>query len=349
MKHKRLIRIILINIIVMLLSFKLVNADVGSFDRYDSGGSDWSSSSSDWDWGSDSSDSWSSSSSGWDWGSDSSSSWSSWDDNDHSYSGSGSRGNSRSGGFLLGLLLGSTEGRGILIIAIVLIIAASYTKRKWNREMNGNFYIPRYKNTNTVYTTNVHDVPRTHICAEQVKKIDPLFSEEKFLSWAKDLYVKMQHAWTERNWEEMRYFETEELFEQHSAQVQGYIENNTINVIDRISVNYATIYGFRQTAEKDIIQVALKATKKDYIIDADTKDVVEGNKYQDRITVYKMTFERTKGKLTQEGTDTLDAKNCPNCGAPLNITSSGKCEYCGSIVTTGVHDWVLSGLEPLTR
>ena len=38
--------------------------------------------------------------------------------------------------------------------------------------------------------------------------------------------------------------------------------------------------------------------------------------------------------------------NCPNCGAPLNMTSAGKCEYCGSIVSTGVHDWVLSDLEP---
>ena len=131
--------------------------------------------------------------------------------------------------------------------------------------------------------------------------------------------------------------------------IQGYIRNNTINVVDRISVNYATIYDFRQTEEKDIVEVALKATKKDYIIDATTKEVVEGNQDQYRVTVYKMTFERTKGKLTAESTDELDVKNCPNCGAPLNMTSAGKCEYCGSVVTTGNHDWVLSNLEPLRK
>ena len=37
--------------------------------------------------------------------------------------------------------------------------------------------------------------------------------------------------------------------------------------------------------------------------------------------------------------------NCPNCGAPTQITSSGKCEYCGSIITTGEHSWALSNLE----
>ena len=67
------------------------------------------------------------------------------------------------------------------------------------------------------------------------------------------------------------------------------------------------------------------------------------------LDVYKMTFERTKGTLTKKGTEKLDAKNCPNCGAPLKITSSGKCEYCGSIVSTGVHDWVLSNIEPLRK
>ena len=33
---------------------------------------------------------------------------------------------------------------------------------------------------------------------------------------------------------------------------------------------------------------------------------------------------------------------CPNCGAPIKGTSFGVCEYCGSTVTTGMYDWVLS-------
>ena len=37
--------------------------------------------------------------------------------------------------------------------------------------------------------------------------------------------------------------------------------------------------------------------------------------------------------------------NCPNCGAPTQITSAGKCEYCGSVITTGEYSWVLSNLE----
>ena len=36
---------------------------------------------------------------------------------------------------------------------------------------------------------------------------------------------------------------------------------------------------------------------------------------------------------------------CPNCGAPNQITSLGKCEYCGSTITTGKYVWILSNIE----
>ena len=45
------------------------------------------------------------------------------------------------------------------------------------------------------------------------------------------------------------------------------------------------------------------------------------------------------------GTEGGNSKFCPNCGAPTKITSSGKCEYCGSVITIGSHDWVLAGFK----
>ena len=36
---------------------------------------------------------------------------------------------------------------------------------------------------------------------------------------------------------------------------------------------------------------------------------------------------------------------CPNCAAELNITMAGECEYCGSKLTSGDFDWVLSEIQ----
>lgn len=311
---KRKVSIFLVLLIFMFTLHTLSFADVGSFDRYDSGDSSWSSSSSSWD--------------------------SDWD-SDWSSSSSSSDGDLF---FLIGWLLGNNVGRGFLVIVVIYIIIRVIKNK--NVGPRGPRNIPYYSNQVTRNTPTV-DISQSHIYADQIKQIDPNFSEEKMLAWAKDLFVKLQNAWTARDWEPMRPFETESLFEQHKSQVQGYIDTNRINVMDRIAVNYATIYKFRQEGDRDILEIALKSTMKDYIIDATTKELLEGSKTQDRTTVYKMTFERKTGVLTQEGTEEVKTTNCPNCGAPTQITSAGKCQYCGSVITTGANTWVLSGLEPL--
>ena len=306
-------------IIILIISINTYCfADVGSFDRYDSGSS----------WDSD----WGSSSSSWDWDDD---------DDDYYYSSSGDGDLS----FLLGLLLGGNGGSAIwLIIVLVIVFYSRANKRK-----NGS-YIPRRPrnmyNPNNV--TNVYNInkERSLQVEKQIMGYDSSFSEEEFISFTKELFVKLQNAWTARDWEPMRLFETPELFEQHKSQVQGYIDTNRINVMDRISVNYAYLYNFRQLEDKEVLEVALKSTMKDYIIDATTKELLEGSKTEDRHTIYKLTFERTKGVLTEKATDEIKTTNCPNCGAPTKITSAGKCEYCDSVILTENHGWVLSNLEP---
>ncbi len=179
----------------------------------------------------------------------------------------------------------------------------------------------------------------------RIKQIDPLFSKEEFIANSKTLFVKLQQAWTDRDWSVIRVFETNELFEQHKNQLQGYINNNQINVMDRICVNYAQLFDFRQEGDKDVIVVRLNSRMADYIIDATTKQVLRGNKTTEYVNTYLLTFVRKKGLQTKEGTDKIKTTNCPNCGAPTQITSAGKCEYCGSVITTESYDWALSNLE----
>ena len=128
-------------------------------------------------------------------------------------------------------------------------------------------------------------------------------------------------------------------------QLKGYIDRKQINKMDRISVNYAELVSFNTDNEKDTLVVALNSSMNDYIVDEVTGKVVKGDKDRRLTNTYKLTFIRKKGVLTSEGTDKVSTTNCPNCGAPTTITSSGKCEYCGAVITTGDHDWVLNGME----
>jgi len=180
----------------------------------------------------------------------------------------------------------------------------------------------------------------------KVKVADELFNKEEFNQKAKMLFIKMQNAWMDRKWEDIRAFETDELFEQHQRQIEGYIRNKQINVMDRICVLYSKLYKFEQKGDKEVLEVVLKSRMADYIIDEDTKEVLKGDKNIERIKLYKLEFIRKVGVKTKTETEVLDTTNCPNCGAPNNITSSGKCEGCGSIITNGDFGWVLNSIEP---
>jgi predicted lipid-binding transport protein (Tim44 family) len=224
----------------------------------------------------------------------------------------------------------------IIVIAIVVFGLKSKTKRKSNRSINqqvNQMNIPAGVKNNA------------SIIEPAIKAIDPLFSTNKFLTWTEEVFMTLQQAWTARDWSKIRPFEKEELYRKHEMQLQEYINLGTINVMERINVNQTYLHKYVRDSEYEYLTVLLSARMNDYIINEKTREVVKGDPNREFFTDYLLTFMRKKGVLTDPATSNLSTKSCPHCGAPVAITSAGKCEYCDFIVTTGEHDWVLSDLD----
>ena len=310
---KKFLMVLLALLISMaIITPKLSIADFGDFESYDSGwDSDWDS-----DWGSSSSSSWDS-----DW---------------HSSNSYGGGYYSRSSGSL-------GEGGWVFIVIIIIIMVIFSSKGKANR-MNTSAQSTAMQNQNR-RSSYVRDTARSAQVATNVMAVDKFFQAETFLGNAKNLFVKLQNAWADRNLETLRPLVSAELFDQYSKNVQNYIDNHRVNKLERISTNFAELVSFSQDNEKDTLVVAVNASMVDYIVDENSGMILKGDNSTKLTNTYRMTFTRKKGILTQEGTSKLKTTNCPNCGAPTTITSSGRCEYCNSVITTGSHDWVLSGIE----
>lgn len=256
------------------------------------------------------------------------------------YSGGGYSGSSGDSDISLGTLV-------VIIIVIFIIIAISKAKDKKVTKMDDEV-VPTYTVGNQNLTMENHDDE----VSRRIKEHDKEFDIEEFKAFAKTTFIKLQNAWTERDWEKVRVLESDKLFEQHKAQLQGYIDNNQINVIERIMVNEAHLYNFTQVQGKDTLTIDLKTRMADYIIDASTKKVIRGDKFKETYHIYRLTFVKTEKTKATEGEE-IDKKedkatkttNCPNCGAPTEITSTGRCPYCHSVITTKEYDWVLDNLE----
>ncbi len=245
--------------------------------------------------------------------------------------------------YILFELFGPIPGTIILIALVIFLI---WAKKKGKLDKFLNQAKNSVSNMNTSGTSAIN-IDNTQKVAEEIRAIDPNFSEDKFIGWAREVFVKIQQAWSDRNWKLIRPFESESLFSQHSAQLDEYIKNNKINKIEKINVNYCTLRDFKVDGDKEVLTVELHAIMRDYVVDATTNKVLESDPNKDWHMNYLMTFNRKVGVKTEKGVSNKSTTNCPNCGAPTEITSAGQCEYCKSVITTGEHDWVLSDITSI--
>ncbi len=216
----------------------------------------------------------------------------------------------------------------INIILVVLILGLVYKSMNTRREVmsSGNDYVP------------VNEVSEDFFI-EKIRKNDTNFSKNEFKNYVNTVFIKVQEAWEAREWHLVRPFESNELFERHNEQMNEYISNNLYPHLDGQEILATDIARHEIDGKYEYVTVKLTANIIDYTTNANN-EIVEGSKTQHKFRIYKLNFKRVNGVLTKEIGET-NVTNCPKCGAPNGITSSGKCEYCGSVITTGEYGWVL--------
>lgn len=198
---------------------------------------------------------------------------------------------------------------------------------------------------NATTNSKVSDIVDTSdSVANLIRQTDPNFSADAFIGWTKEVFLKIQQAWSDRNWELIRPFESNELFNVHNAQLDEYIRNKKINKVEKINIKKVALHSYNVDGDKEVLIVYLDAIMRDYVVSEEGK-VLESNPEKDWYMEYVMTFNRKVGVKTKAGLSNKSTTNCPNCGAPTTVTSAGKCDYCKSVITTGEHDWVLSDIR----
>ena len=222
-----------------------------------------------------------------------------------------------------------TVGAIIFIIVLILFFTKTCKGKKKSSENNSNRIIP-YDFTPQI--------------AGFIQQNDTNFNAGQFLEWSKNIFVTLQTAWTQRDWEKIRTLEKEELFEQHNTQLQEYIRLGRINIMENINVIDAYLHKLVIDENFENLTVSLRATMNDYIINEKNGKVLMGNKNEVFDTIYQMTFTRRKGIKTNL-INGLIVNVCPHCGATVESASAGVCQYCGSVVHSGEFNWVLSNLE----
>lgn len=244
-------------------------------------------------------------------------------------------GSSSSGGFGLNGLIFLLDGSPFSIIILIVIIAIVFYARK-----HGGTSYTRVNRSST-YTPNQRVVIDETAAVNRVQANDPEFSADKFKTFVGEIFISVQEAWENKDMSKVRPFESNALFNTHQRQIQEYVDQRKSPHLDMQNVRSITIANYRVDGNQEVMIVKLDASLLDYTTDDDSGKVIEGSRTHHQHRSYRLEFIRSLGVKTEVGKD-LMTTNCPNCGAPTTVTSSGECEYCHSVITNGEYGWVLN-------
>ena len=259
--------------------------------------------------------------SGWDSSYDSSSSWdsgSSWSSSD--YGSSWDYDYSSSGTEIS--IDGSTMA---IIITLIILMAIIYTiienknKAKILAPFDSNKYISK-----TSTNSNIN------ISSEELQK----YKEQTF-----DIYKKIQTAWMDFDYDTLRKYTTDELYNLYHSQLIALKAKKQQNIMKDFNLTSFNVVNLEQNDNSITLTVHMTIECYDYVVDKN-QQVVRGTDRRKNIYNYEMTFIK--------GLDTVDNK-CPNCNAPLENVNSSVCPYCDSIIINDNHDYVLSKKQMLSQ
>ena len=239
----------------------------------------------------------------------------------------------------------------IKIIAIVVIIAVaggmSRRKIKARQSAGGaSGSAPSgglgYPGAHTSYGTAVA-AGSTGLAAQlaELKKRDPGFSQQRFEDMASTAFFKVQEAWSKKDMAIARAFVSPALLQRFSTQIDEFKRLNRTNHMEQLTIGSLDMVEAAHDGGYDYITVRINAAAVDYTVDDKSGGIVSGSKQISAFTEY-WTFLRSDAIRTEADKELIVSTHCPNCGAPISLNAVGKCDYCGSEVTSGRFSWVLS-------
>ncbi len=174
-----------------------------------------------------------------------------------------------------------------------------------------------------------------------LKQRDPNFSEQAFEDMASTAFFKIQEGWSKKDMGKARPFVSPSLLTRFEAQIAEFTRAGRTNRIEELTIGSLDLTEAVHDGGYDYVTVRVNAAAADYTVDDKSGQIVSGQKEIKPFTEY-WTFLRSDQVKTDPNKEMIVSKHCPNCGAPASVNAVGKCDYCGSELTSGRFSWVLS-------
>ena len=249
--------------------------------------------------------------SGWDFDYDSGSSWSS----DSSWDSDSSWSTDTSSSYYRSNSSTDNAGPGVILLIIIIVIIIIILANRKNRISSP---IPN----NYVELTD-----------EKIKELDEELSREILHEKTYDIYKKVQNAWMDFDDETLRKNLTDEIYNMYKTDLKTLKLKNQKNIMKDFDIKDCKVISIEFENGTEKVSMYLQVSQYDYVVDKDGK-VVRGTDKIKNTVEYMITLVRNKGEEA--------VKQCPNCGAPIDIVRGGTCPYCETTIISNSNEFVMS-------
>ncbi|MBI3724927.1 TIM44-like domain-containing protein [bacterium] len=165
-----------------------------------------------------------------------------------------------------------------------------------------------------------------------------------FGTTALSTFLALQEAWTKRDSEKARPYETDTIFQSHRFWIERFRKEGVTNVLEGVRVEKIQAVKIARDAYFESITARIWASMVDYKKRDRDGAVIAGDPSKPRSFSEYWTFVRRSGFDPSRGSQDPGTK-CPSCGAPVKVSRAGICAYCDTKVTSGSFGWVLARID----
>ena len=154
------------------------------------------------------------------------------------------------------------------------------------------------KDENLDYVYSRAEITKKSIKTEKlldfISKQDASLLPQELRSLSEAIFRRLQECWQKRDYAQMKALLMDNLFVQHTAQLQGLIRNNEINKIDELQVKHVDLVNVRYTEKPDQREFTalITASARDYYIDDRTDKFLRGDSRSAQFQEF-WTFQRS--------------------------------------------------------
>ncbi len=168
------------------------------------------------------------------------------------------------------------------------------------------------------------------------KSLPTTESTKEMLGYGYQIYLDVQKAWMNFDYDTMRKLVTDELFNMYQTQLQSLEVKEQQNIMSDFKHREMLLVSLETENDVTIAKMLLKVSFYDYIVNKEGK-VVRGKKSKNIVMTYLLTFVSSQKVI----------ENCPHCGAKLENDSS-ICTYCNTTLQIS-HQMKLAKKEVLEQ